>query len=115
MLMRDTTLTRLFVVPKRTIPSATSSHASADRVLQQLAALDRARDAVQQLCRRLTRAAESATKLHTKIQHGTDDFIAAWNGAHPQQTIQRCRGVESNPACLRYTLNLQGRCDACRQ
>ena len=55
MLMRDTTLTRLFVVPKRTIPSATSSHASADRVLQQLAALDRARDAVQQLCRRLTR------------------------------------------------------------
>ena len=94
--------------------SSRATESAAGRLLQQLAALDRARDSLQQLCQRLATAADHATKLYTKIQERTESFIGNWNAAHPDQRIQRCRGAESNSACLRYTTNEQRLCDACR-
>ena len=101
-------MTGLFIVRKRVTESSSATE------LQQLAALDRVRDSLQQVCQRLATAADHATKLYTKIQEGTESFIGNWNAAHPDQRIQRCRGAESNSACLRYTMNEQTLCDACR-
>ena len=107
-------MTGLFIVRKRVTESSSAMESAAGRLLQQLAALDRARDSLQQLCLRLATAADHATKLYTKIQERTESFIGNWNAAHPDQRIQRCRSAESNSACLRYTTNEQTLCDACR-
>ena len=107
-------MTGLFIVKKRVTESSSATESAAGRVLQQLAALDRARDSLQQACQWLATAADRATKLDTKIQQGTESVMGNWNAAHPDQRMQRCRGAESNSACLRYTTNEQTLCDACR-
>jgi hypothetical protein len=105
-------MTQLFIVKKgaTAFPLESSSAAPA---LQQLAALDRAKDAIQQTSLRLSVALDCAAKLYAKIDARTDRFVAAWNAAHPTHIIQRCRGARTASACLRYTMNTTAVCDAC--
>jgi hypothetical protein len=107
-------MTGLFVVRRRVQEAATDSRSAAGRALQQLVALDRVEDCIRQVCQRLAIAADCATRLHTKIQCGTQAFVNNWNDAHPDELIQRCRGAESNSNCARYTTNELAVCDACR-
>src|SRR4051812_13322252 len=93
----------LFIVRKRVMESPRANESAAGRVLQQLAAFDRAKESLQQVYQQLATAADDVTKLYTKIQDGTESFIHNWNDAHPHQRIQRCRFAESNSACLRFT------------
>jgi hypothetical protein len=67
-------MTGLFVVRKRVTESSSATESAAGRALQQLAALDRARDSLQQACQWLATAAGSANKLYTKIQQGAESF-----------------------------------------
>ena len=106
-------MTGLYIVRKRVPDAARASDSTAARALQRLAALDGARDSIEQVCQLIATAVDRATKLRTKIQEGTEKFIGNWNTVHPDQMIRRCRGAESNGACLRYTQNEQGFCDAC--
>jgi hypothetical protein len=62
----------------------------------------------------LTAVTDRATQLHAKLQRGTEEFIAAWNAAHPEQMIRRCRGMATGAACARYTTSPLVLCDACR-
>jgi hypothetical protein len=102
----------LYIVRKRV--TASEPGGAADRALWQLAALDRAKDSVHATYQRLATAADRAAKLCDKMEGGMERFIQAWNAAHPDQTIQRCCGIVSTSACLRYTLNADAFCDACR-
>jgi len=102
----------LYIVGKRV--TASQPGGAADRALRQLAALDRAKDSVHRAYQHLTTAADRAAKLCYKIEGGMERFIQTWNAAHPDQTIQRCCGIASTSACLRYTMNADAFCDACR-
>ena len=64
-----------------------------------------AKDSVHRAYQHLTTAADRAAKLCDKIEGGMERFIQTWNAAHPDQTIQRCCGIASTSACLRYTMN----------
>src|SRR5258707_389725 len=105
-------MTGLHIVRKR--DAATAMDARTDRVLRQLAAMDRAGDAIDQACDHLANAWHRAAKLRSKIQSDVATFLDTWNAEHPNQTIQHCRGAETNLACARYTHNEQPLCDACR-
>ncbi len=107
-------MAQLFIVSTRVTESRSESWSAAGPALQQLAALERAKDSIQETCRRLSTAMDCAAKLYAKIEAGTDRFVAAWNAAHPTQTIQRCRSARTDSSCLRYTTNATAVCDACR-
>jgi hypothetical protein len=109
---KDTTMTQLFIVKKgaTAFPLESSSAAPA---LQQLAALEKAKDALQRTSLHLAVAMDCAAKLYANTETRTDRFVAAWNATHPTQIIQRCRGARIASACLRYTTNATAVCDAC--
>ena len=104
----------LYLVPKRAPESPAHIRSAAAAPLPQLAAIDRAAAQLQQACARLAGETQRALQVAAKLQAGTENFIAAWNAAHPQHQIQRCRGVSTEPACARYTTDPQALCDACR-
>ena len=108
---RKYTMAGLYIVKKRL--AAAAMDARADRSLRQLAAMDRALDAMDQVCDHLSNASDRAVKLRTKLQSGMATFIDTWNEEHPDQRIQHCRGAETNSACARYTTNEQALCDGC--
>ena len=106
-------MTQLFIVRKRVTALPVESSSAAGPALHQLAALERAKDAIQQTSLRLSVAMDCAAKLYAQIDARTDRFVAAWNAAHPTHNIQRCRGARTDSACLRYTTNATAVCDAC--
>ena len=93
--------------------SRIESSPGAGPALQQLAALERAKDAIQLTSLRLSAAMDCAAKLYHKIEAKTDIFVAAWNEAHPTHIIKRCRSARTDSTCLRYTTNATAVCDAC--
>ena len=106
-------MTQLFIVRKSGTALPEESSSAAGPALRQLAALERAKDAIQRTSLRLSVALDCAAKLYAKIDARTDCFVAAWNAAHPTHIIQRCRGASTASACLRYTTNATAVCDAC--
>ena len=104
----------LFIVRKPIANSRTGSSLSAAHPLQQLVALERAPDSIHTLCQSLGTATSRAAELQSKIEVRTENLIAAWNGAHPEQAIQRCAAAAPNSACRRFTMDGHRLCDACR-
>src|SRR5260370_40181592 len=84
---RRKTMAQLFIVSTRVTESRSESWSAAGPALQQLAALERAKDSLQETCRRLSTAMDCAAKLYAKIEAGTDVFAAAWDDAHPTQSL----------------------------
>src|SRR5689334_18271616 len=104
---------RLFLVPKP-IPESKSETHTAAGPLAQLAAVDRAITRLHHARLQFSSVLDLASHLEQKLQNGTETFLAAWNIAHPEVVVQRCRDAASNAACLRFTMSPQALCDACR-
>src|SRR5579864_4854120 len=93
-----TTMPTLYLLKKPIPQSHREAQPAACGPLQQLASIDRAAERLQLACCSLSSVTDRATKLHAKLQRGTEEFIAAWNAAHPEQMIRRCRGVATAAA-----------------
>src|SRR5690242_12753173 len=107
-------MSRLYLVPKQVPPSYPAMRSAVAGPLQQLAAIDRAAEKLQRACATLAQVTDRAAQASTKLQRGAATFLVAWNAAHPEQKIQRCRGAATEATCTRYTTNAQALCDACR-
>ena len=109
----ENTMRRLFLVRKHIQESSCDAQAAARR-LQQLAAIDHAIEQLHHARAQFSSVVDLASRLEQKLQNGTETFLAAWNIAHPEHVVQRCRNVGRNAACLRFTTSPQALCDACR-
>jgi hypothetical protein len=97
-------MTGLHIVRKR--DAATALDARTDRVLRQLAAMERAGDAIDQACDHLSNAWDRAAKLRSKIQSGVATFLDTWNASTDFDQNQAINGAHAAFAELHLSLGL---------